>query len=83
MSHPVCRDCRWAKIVWHKGDAYTWTSSYPPYEESESTRPTDSLQCRRHAPTKAVFESSYDGWPYLDDLDDWCGEWTAKEEPKP
>jgi len=76
----TCQTCRFAHINWRKGDRFeTWVGDVWKGQVEEHERPTTSVQCRRHAPSKAIRENECDGWPWAEGTD-WCGEHQPKEQ---
>lgn len=73
QDKPRCETCRFAHINWRAGDEYLGGYDRPETLKHETT----SVQCRRHAPTKACLENDYDGWPSISGSD-WCGEHQPK-----
>lgn len=76
QDKPRCETCRFAHINWRAGDEYQ--RYYGAFQQPETLkREATSVQCRRHAPTKARIENDCDGWPWISG-DDWCGEHQPK-----
>ena len=73
----TCETCRFVHVLFRAGDAYEYTSDYPPYEKVKTTRTGDAVQCRIRPPQMAQTEWQCDGWPAID-LADWCGEHQPK-----
>ena len=79
MTQERCETCRFAHINWRKGDIFQQTTGYGYSPPTEAQRPSTSVQCRRHAPTKAFQENDTDGWPWICG-DDWCGEYQERPQ---
>ena len=72
-----CETCRYANIIWRKGEDY-WTYKLGVRDQL-CQRTGDHVECRRHAPVKAPHRNSYDGWPVVGSVNDWCGEYAQIE----
>ena len=75
----TCESCRFAHILWRKGDKYMQGSySMAPYE---AERPATYLECRRYAPRGPLVipESLQEVSTFPTCLGDhWCGEHQPK-----
>lgn len=70
-----CGNCRWWIALRH-----VRTETFP-HQDREAKENSDNGSCRRKSP-ELVDRSAFSVWPFTE-IDEWCGEWAARDVPEP
>jgi hypothetical protein len=69
-----CEDCKFARVLYRKGDTYFSFQTKQHYPYTETT-----VECRRRSPALSPWENQPSGWPAVNAIGG-CGEHEPLEE---